>query len=221
MAASVRKQESLKKIERFSIQGPAGSLEALLEYDAEATPRYAAVVCHPHPLYGGTMHTQIVLRAARAAVLEGIPALRFNFRGVGTSQGKFADGVGEAEDVHAALDEVSARYPEAPVILMGFSFGSAVSLRVGASDSRVIALVGMGLPVQKYDFSYLQSCPKPKLFIEGAEDPFGPRAQVEDLIATFSPPKELHWVEGGDHYCTGRLDEVEEVIRKFIRQIGA
>ncbi len=212
------REGTLTKIDRFSIAGPAGSLEALLESDAQAAPRYAAVVCHPHPLYGGTMHTKIVFRAAKAAVLEGVPALRFNFRGVGTSQGEFAHGIGESGDVRAALDEISARYPGARVFLMGFSFGSAVGLQVGAADERVAALVGMGLPVQKYDFSYLQSCPKPKLFVEGAEDEFGPRAQVEALIAMFSPPKELHWVEGGDHYCTGRLDEVEEVIRKFIRQ---
>jgi len=164
------------------------------------------------------MHTKIVFRAAKAALLEGVPALRFNFRGVGTSQGEFAHGVGEGEDARAALNEISTRYPGAPIFLMGFSFGSAVGLRVGATDERVAALVGMGLPVQKYDFSYLQSCLKPKLFVEGAEDEFGPRAEVEALIATFSPPKELHWVEGGDHYCTGRLDEVEEAIRKFIRQ---
>ena len=213
-----RQEATLTKIDRFSIPGPVGSLEALLEYDPGAAPRCAAVVCHPHPLYGGTMHTKIVFRAAKAAVLEGIPALRFNFRGVGTSQGEFGNGVGEAEDLRAALNEISARWPNAPVIMMGFSFGSSVSLRVGASDGHVIALVGMGLPVQKYDFSYLRNCAKPKLFVEGSEDEFGPRAAVEALIATFSPPKELHWVEGGDHYCTGRLDEVEEVIRGFIRQ---
>ncbi len=93
-----------------------------------------------------------------------------------------------------------------------------MGLRVGASDERVAALVGMGLPVLKYDFSYLRTCSKPKLFVEGANDEFGPRARVEELVAHSSPPKELYWVEGGDHYCTGRLDEVEEVIRKFIRR---
>lgn len=211
-------EEKLTKIDRFLIPGPVGSLEAVLEYDANTAPAYSAVVCHPHPLYGGTMHTKIVFRAAKAAALEGLPALRFNFRGVGTSQGEFAHGIGELEDVRAALDAISARYPAVPVFLMGFSFGSAMCLQVGASDQRVAALVGMGLPVQKYDFSYLHSCLKPKLFVEGSEDEFGPRAQVEDLIATVSPPKELHWIEGGDHYCTGRLDEVEEVIRRFIRQ---
>ncbi|MGH9355034.1 MAG: alpha/beta hydrolase [Terriglobia bacterium] len=211
----------MTKIDRFSIPGPAGSLEALLEYDPDAAPRCTVVVCHPHPLYGGTMHTKIVFRAAKAAVLEEIPALRFNFRGVGTSQGEFGNGVGETEDLRAALDEISARWPNAPVILMGFSFGSSVSLRTGASDGRVIALVGMGLPIQKYDFSYLRNCRKPKLFVEGSEDPFGPRAEVEELISTLPPPKKLHWVEGGDHYCTGRLDEVEEVIRGFIRQTMA
>ncbi len=205
------------QIERLLIPGPAGGLEAVLEFDPQATPPYSALVCHPHPLYGGTMHTKIVYRAAKAALQEGLPALRFNFRGVGRSQGQFAHGQGEQEDVRAALGWLRARYPTKRVVLMGFSFGSAVGLRVGAFDGGVVALIGIGLPVQNYDFSYLRSCAKPKLIIEGTKDPFGPRALVEQLVATFAPPRTLHWVEGGDHFCNGRLDEVRDVIRSFIR----
>ncbi|MGH9397088.1 MAG: alpha/beta hydrolase [Terriglobia bacterium] len=165
------------------------------------------------------MHTKAVFRAAKGATLEGVPALRFNFRGVGQSQGKYDSGEGEQGDARAALDFLSSRYPEAPVLMMGFSFGSAVGLRVGAADARVVALVGMGLPVKSYDYSYLNTCPKPKLFVEGTQDQYGPRALVEETVARFAPPKQLHWVEGADHFFTGHLDEVEEAIRAFILEL--
>lgn len=190
----------------------------MIEYDHEEEARYAALVCHPHPMFGGTMHTKAVFHAAKAAALEGVPALRFNFRGVGGSEGKYDEGRGEQNDVRAALNYLSSRYPRVPVLLMGFSFGSAIGLRVGARDARVSALVGMGLPVKSYDYSYLSDCPKPKLFVEGANDPYGPRAQVEELVARVAPPKRLYWVEGADHFFTGKLDEVRETIRAFVRE---
>jgi uncharacterized protein len=203
------------------IQGPAGLLESALEYDPGHPAEYTALVCHPHPLYGGTMHNKVVFRAAKAALLEGLPTLRFNFRGVGRSQGEFANGVGETEDVRAALDHLSSRLPRASVILMGFSFGSAVGLRVGADDPRVVALVGIGLAVDHQDYSFLLKCHKPKLFVEGTEDEFGPRDKVKLLVSTFPPPKELHWVEGVDHFFTGRLHELEQAIRNFIREVAS
>jgi uncharacterized protein len=180
---------------------------------------YAALVCHPHPLFGGTMHNKVVFRASKAALLEGVPVLRFNFRGVGKSTGVFDNGAGELEDVRASLDALLARFPGARVFLAGFSFGSEVGLHVGAEDSRVVALVGLGLAVGRHDYSFLAESQKPKLFIEGTEDQFGPRSEVERLVAGFSPPKRLHWVEGVDHFFTGKLGEVEGVIREFIREI--
>lgn len=165
------------------------------------------------------MHTKVVFRAAKAALLEGVPALRFNFRGVGTSEGAYAQGAGERDDVRAALDELSRRFPLAPVFLMGFSFGSGVGLCVGAADPRVVALVGLGLPVESYDYSCLRDCAKPKLFIEGTQDQYGPRAKVEEVVQAAAPPKRLHWVEGADHFFTGQLEEVEEVLRSFIREV--
>lgn len=167
------------------------------------------------------MHTKVVFRAAKAALLEGAPALRFNFRGVGQSQGQYAEGVGELEDVRAALDFLSFRYPQVPIILMGFSFGSGVGLRVGASDARVRALVGMGLPVKSYDYSYLHDCAKPKLMIEGTEDSYGPRVKVEEVYAAMAPPKSLYWVRGADHFFTGRLEEVQGIIQDFVRGVIA
>jgi alpha/beta superfamily hydrolase len=201
------------------IPGPAGALEAILEDDPAQTPDRAALVCHPHPLFGGTMHNKVVFRAAKAALLENIPALRFNFRGVGKSQGEFANGAGESDDVRAALDYLGSRFAGAAVILMGFSFGSAVGLPVGVEDSRVVALVGLGLAITRHDYSFLLNSRKPKLFVEGTEDEFGPRDEVEKLIASLPPPKELCWVDGVDHFFTGKLDRVEEVIRIFIRKL--
>jgi alpha/beta superfamily hydrolase len=196
-------------------------LEAMIDYDQAAKPAYCALVCHPHPLFGGTMHTKAVFHAAKAAVLEGVPALRFNFRGVGKSQGKYDHNHGEQDDARAALGFLASRYPETPVLMMGFSFGSAVGLSVGAGDDRVHALVGMGLPVKSYDYSYLNTCAKPKLIVEGTEDEYGPRAQVEALVARFAPPKRLQWIEGADHYFAGKLPELQETIRAFIREMMA
>lgn len=207
------------RIERLFIPGPAGRLEALLEYDSQPVTSTVALVCHPHPLYGGTMHTKAVFRAAKAALLEGVPTLRFNFRGVGQSAGEHGRGVGEQDDVRAALDFLSTRYRGAAIILMGFSFGSGIGLRVGAADARVAALVGLGLPVESYDFSYLRECSKPKLIVEGALDQYGPREKVQALFGTFAPPKKLYWVEGADHFFTGKLDEMQNAVQEFVRGI--
>ncbi|MGH9435824.1 MAG: alpha/beta hydrolase [Terriglobia bacterium] len=209
----------MTKIERLFISGPAGALEGLIEYDPGAAPRFAALVCHPHPLFGGTLHTKAVFRAAKAAIRADVPALRFNFRGVGQSEGTYDSGEGEQADARAALDFLASRYPGTPVLMMGFSFGSAVGMRVGAADARVTALVGMGLPVKSYDYSYLAACPKPKLLVEGTNDEYGPRALVEETVARFAPPKRLHWVEGADHFFTGQLDEVEQTICDFILRL--
>jgi hypothetical protein len=203
------------------IPGPVGQLEALLEWNPAVTSQLAAIVCHPHPQFGGTMHNKVVFRAAKAAVQAGFPALRFNFRGVGKSQGSFAEGVGEREDVRAALDYLQTRCPHAPVCLIGFSFGAAVGLAVGASDSRVAALVGLGVPAGTKDFSFLHGVRRPKLIIQGTNDQFGPRAQLEALYASLSEPKQIHWVQGADHFFSGKLDEVQSTLRDFLRRLGA
>jgi alpha/beta superfamily hydrolase len=202
------------------IAGPAGRLEAILEHDPSQSPRCVSLVCHPHPLFGGTMHNKVVFRAAKAAVREGLPALRFNFRGVGSSEGEYGNGVGEAHDVRAALDSLSSRFPGAPCVLMGFSFGSVVGLRVGVEDYRVVALVGLGLAVSRHDYSFLLNSYKPKLFVQGTQDEFGPKDELERFIAALPPPTDLHWVEGVDHFFTGKLAELEQVIRKFLRKMG-
>jgi len=178
-----------------------------------------ALVCHPHPLYGGTLHNKVVFRAAKAAFGLGLPTLRFNFRGAGQSAGTHAGGIGEQDDVRAALDHLGKRFPGLPVCLMGFSFGAAVGLAVGATDPRVSTLVGLGVPVGSGDFSFLFDVRKPKLIIQGTNDEFGPRATVETLYESLPEPKQIHWVQNADHFFAGKLDEVQEAIRQFLAPI--
>ncbi len=207
------------KIERLMIPGPAGALEALFESASLAKPRLAVLVCHPHPLHGGTLHSKVVFRAAKAALQLGLPTLRFNFRGVGKSQGQFSDGVGEREDVRAALDYLEKRFESVPVCLVGFSFGAWVGMSVGAEDKRVCALIGLGLPASSVGQGFLRDTIKPKLLISGTQDAFGPRDQVEALYAAMGEPKRLHWVEAADHFFTGRLEEIQTVLRDFLRSV--
>ena len=209
-------QEAATKIERLTIAGPAGNLEALLEWDPKWSPRLLALVCHPHPLYGGTMHNKVTFRAAKAAANSGVPALRFNFRGVGQSQGKFADGLGEREDARAALRYLGERFPNLPVSMMGFSFGSVVALAVGSAQREVNSLAGIGVPAGSADFEFLQQIRKPKLIVQGTQDSFGPRAKVEALFASLEEPKSLHFVEDVDHFFTGKLAELQSVIEEFL-----
>ena len=184
----------------------------------KAHARVAALVCHPHPLYGGTMHNKVVYRATKGALQAGLPTLRFNFRGVGKSQGEFAGGIGEREDVRASLDYLATRFPETPISVMGFSFGAVVGLLAGAADPRVGTLVGLGVPAGSADLSSLHRVSKPKLIIQGTEDIFGPREEVEALFAALAEPKRLHWVEGADHFFTGKLDEVQKTVRAFLAE---
>jgi alpha/beta superfamily hydrolase len=207
------------KVERMSIPGPGGVLEGLLEWDPRATARLGAIVCHPHPLYGGTMHTKVVFRAAKAALQMGVPVLRFNFRGVGKSEGHYDHGAGERDDVRAALDSLQARLPGTPVCLMGFSLGSWVGLPVGAADRRVSSLIGLGLPANSTNFDFLRPVVKPKLIIQGTQDAYGPRPNVQALFDRLEEPKHIHWVEGADHFFTGQLEEVQAVIRSFVEEL--
>ncbi len=204
------------RIERLSLAGPAGPLEALLEFDQDSTPGASAVVCHPHPLYGGTMHNKVVFRIAKATLSLGMPTLRFNFRGVGKSAGSYDSGRGERDDVAAALDFLRARFPERPIILAGFSFGSWVGLAAGAQDPDVRALVGVGLPVGSLPFAFLLGVKKPKLIVQATADQYGPRKKIQALFDSLDEPKRLHWVEGVDHFFEGKLEEVQNTVAEFL-----
>ena len=213
------------------LRGPAGRLEALLNAGA-ADAAYAALVCHPHPLGGGTMHNKVVYRAMKAFQGLGLPVLRFNFRGTELSEGEHDEGRGEEDDVRAALDWLEREF-HLPMLFAGFSFGAYVGLRACCGDTRVRGLIGLGLPVRAegrgYDYEFLRSCTQPKLFISGTEDQYGPRPEVEAAIATAADPKEMVWVAGADHFFVSRgeseypaaraggsrLDTVQEAIQSW------
>jgi uncharacterized protein len=211
-------------IRSFFLNGPAGQLEALLNAGAE-NATHAAVVCHPHPLYGGTLHNKVVFHTMKALNGQGFPVLRFNFRGTGLSQGEHDYGKGEVEDVRGALDWLDREF-HLPLIFAGFSFGAAVGLRASADDPRVKALIGVGTPVgpvaeaeevpRDYSFDFLRECRKPKLFVSGARDQFGPRAKLEELMVSMPEPKKLVVIEGADHFFEGRLRELREAIEGWM-----
>ena len=167
-----------------------------------------ALVCHPHPLFGGTMHNKVVYQTAKALHNRGLPVLRFNFRGAGASEGAHDRGIGERDDVRVALDYLAEAFPATPILLAGFSFGSVVGLRVGCADERVVELVGLGLPVDDSNLSYLQECAKPKLILQGGYDQYGSRANIEAFFETLPEPKRLVIVNGADHFFTGQLAKV-------------
>lgn len=192
----------------FFLNGPAGKLEALLWTVPHPNPPMTALVCHPHPLFGGTMHNKVVYQTAKALHNRGLPVLRFNFRGAGASEGAHDRGVGERDDVRAALDYLAREFPATPILLAGFSFGSVVGLRVGCADDRVAELIGLGLPVNDSDLSYLQECTKPKLILQGGYDQFGSREKLESFFESLPEPKRLVIINGADHFFTGQLDKV-------------
>jgi alpha/beta superfamily hydrolase len=206
-------------IRSLQLDGPAGQLEALLN---AGTPdaRYAALVCHPHPLYGGTLHNKVVFHAMKALNGFGFPVLRFNFRGTGLSHGEHDHGEGEVDDVRAALDWLNQEF-RLPMIFAGFSFGAAVGLRAACPDARVKAAIGLGLPVspiddRTYDFSFLNDCAKPKLLVSGDRDQFGAPAPLKELVDSLPAPKRLVLIEGADHFFEGRLREMRETVEQWV-----
>ena len=209
------------QIRSLFLAGPAGQLEALLNQGAE-TATHAALVCHPHPMFGGTMHNKVVFHTMKALNSFGFPVLRFNFRGAGLSQGEHDEGRGEVEDVRAGLQWLREQF-HLPIIFAGFSFGTAVGLQAACSDSEVAAMISLGTPVaavddRAYDFSFLQSCTRPKLFVSGGRDQFGPRDKLEQLVASLPEPKKLVVIEGADHFFAGRLAELRQAIEEWVKE---
>ena len=202
----------------LNLGGPAGSLEALLNEGRGDAP-YAALVCHPHPLYGGTMHTKAVYHAAKALNGFGLPVLRFNFRGVGRSAGEHAEGRGEVEDVRTALDWLDSEFHR-PIIAAGFSFGAAVGLRAACTEQRVKALIGLGTPVsaegRTYEYRFLADCTTPKLFVSGGRDQYASHADLERVIANAAEPKRLVIVDDADHFFEGHLPEMRAAIEQWL-----
>src|SRR5215813_3813923 len=168
-----------RKIESLFLAGPAGRLEALLEEPEDVEPREAALVCHPHPQHGGTMHNKVVFRVARGLRRAGAVVLRFNYRGVSKSEGAYADGDGETEDTRAALAYLRARYPELPFTLAGFSFGARIVLKIACGGAGARRVIAVGFPTVFRDRSYLEGCAVPRVFITSTNDQYCPLAEFE------------------------------------------
>jgi uncharacterized protein len=200
----------------FFLEGPAGRLEAILwKPRSSARPPLAAVACHPHPLFGGTMHNKVVYQTAKSLDALGIPVVRFNFRGAGLSAGVHDGGLGERDDVRAALDFLAGEFPGVPMLVAGFSFGAWVGMRAGCEDARVSHLIGLGIPVNSTDFSFLRQCHKPKLFVHGSKDEHGAIGKVRALIPTLPGENHLVVVEGVDHFFAGKLDQLGRAINAW------
>jgi alpha/beta superfamily hydrolase len=207
------------------LRGPAGKLEAVLNTGREDA-LYAAIVAHPHPPSGGTMHTKAVYHAAKAFSHFGLPVLRFNFRGAGLSEGVHDEGHGEVEDVRAGLDWLTQNF-RLPILFAGFSFGANVGLRACCGDARVHGLVGLGLPVRAagrdYTYGFLPACRAPKLFVSGDHDEFSPVGVLESVLATAPDPKRIVWIEAADHFFAGipssptsKLETMQSAIRSWL-----
>jgi alpha/beta superfamily hydrolase len=208
---------STHESKNFFLQGPAGNLEAVLWTPPSAAPAMAALICHPHPVFGGTMHNKVVFQAAKALDSLGIAVLRFNFRGAGLSQGIHDKGRGELDDARTALQFLATEFPVTPLLVAGFSFGCWVGMRVGCEDARVEKLIAIGAPVNNSDFSYLGKCAKRKLFVHGANDEHGDVEKVRQMAGSLPGENEMVVVEGVDHFFTGKIEELGKAIRDWLQ----
>jgi uncharacterized protein len=214
-----------------SIPGPAGQLEAILdeppdeggvneeglvERGLDSGLRAAVVLAHPHPQYGGTMHTKVVYQAAKALKRIGCAVLRFNFRGTGLSDGVYDEGRGEMDDFRAAVTFMRTQYQDAPIWAAGMSFGAWIALTVGASDRRLTTLLGIAPPLSRYDFEPVRVSTKPKFFIQGERDELCPLKEMQEFYARATDPKELVVIDAADHLFDGKVLEVADAIEDLL-----
>lgn len=202
-----------RKNESLFIAGPAGRLEALIE-EPDETPSQAVLVCHPHPLYHGSMHNKVVYRIAHGFRRAGGVALRFNYRGVGQSEGAYDHGIGEIDDARAALAFLRERYPDLPYSIAGFSFGSRIALKLSCSlaEPKPVRVIPVGVPVLRTRFEEVLDCPLPKYFVQSTNDEYGPVADTEAAVEKFAEPKKLYFIESKDHFFVNGLEKLEETI---------
>jgi hypothetical protein len=208
------------EIKSLMLNGPSGHLEALLNVgDPDTT--HAALICHPHPLFGGTMHNKVVYNAMKSLTKFGFHALRFNFRGTGLSAGTHDEGRGEREDIRAALDYLENEF-QLPIIFAGFSFGAATGLKAACNDPRVVGLISLGTPVsvdgRAYAYQFLANCRQPKLFVSGSQDQYSPEPELRAAVANAVEPKKLVMVDGADHFFVGKLNFMQQAIEDWVQE---
>ena len=201
-----------RRIETLFLPGAAGKLEALLEEPEDAEAVEAAVICHPHPKGGGTMHSKVVYRLARGLRKTGCVVLRFNYRGVNLSEGEYDEGRGETDDARVALRELEVRYPKLPMLAGGFSFGSRVALRLTSQEAVIRRVIAVGFPTVIGEKEFVQGVVVPKFFVHSTRDEFGPREQFEEFFETVPEPKQVQWIEATDHFFKDALDVYEAAI---------
>jgi len=201
-----------RRMETLFLPGPAGQLEALLEEPEDSEPVEAALVCHPHPKGGGTMHNKVVYRLARGLRKSGCVVLRFNYRGVNLSEGEFDHGIGETDDARVGLRELAARYPRLPLMAGGVSFGSRVALRLASQETAVRRAIAVGFPTVVDERDFVNEVHIPKFFVHSTRDEFGPRADFEAFFKTVPEPKRIDWIEASDHFFKDSLDLYEAAI---------
>jgi uncharacterized protein len=236
--SQVHRSSPSASIRNITLDGPAGRLQAVLNHGSSDAP-FAALVCHPHPVFGGTLHNKVVYHAMKAlndpAWGFGWPVLRFNFRGAGLSDGAH-DGHAEAGDVLAALDWLKNEY-QRPLIVAGFSFGAAMALRACTASSQtpapdetpaqdhaidVRALIALGLPIQvrgsAYHYSFLRNLKIPKLFVSGDRDQFAPSAQLSAVVDSVAVPRRLVIIPGADHFFSSQLEPMQRAIAGWLKE---
>jgi uncharacterized protein len=194
-----------------------GKLEAIIK-EPKGEAKGAALVCHPHPLGGGTMHNKVVYRAAQGLLDAGLVTLRFNFRGVGASTGEHDDGIGEIQDVKDALNYLTENYPKFPITFAGFSFGSRVGTETTMDDNRVVRLISIGTPVDKYNFSFLKEVRKPILFVHGDKDEFGSLENFNELVSTVAENTDTKSVvfQNCGHFFEEHLIQLKDAIHDWV-----
>jgi alpha/beta superfamily hydrolase len=207
-----------RPLRHIDLYSDAGRLEAL--YRDLMDPVATAVICHPHPLGGGTLHNKVVFRVARGLENANVATLRFNFRGVGASGGRHEEGAGETKDVVAAIEWMRQKHPGLKRIVGGFSFGAWVASRVACELPDVAAIFLIGTPINRYDFNYLRDCDKPMLFLHGTQDEYGDVEKLDKLVGTLRNAQSVI-VTGADHFFTKQLDAVDETLRSWAEEILA
>jgi uncharacterized protein len=206
--------------ERRALPGPSGTLETLIEIPAAesaAAPAAFGVVCHPHPLYGGTLDNKVVWTLARAFLQLGVPTIRFNFRGIGASSGTHDEGRGEVDDALAVIAHGRERWPQAALWLAGFSFGGVIALRAAAT-THPACLITIAPGITKSEVSAVPPPECPWLIVQGEADDVVPANVVTAWAHTLSPAPELLVLPGAGHYFHGRINELRDALVEFMRR---